>query len=153
MRQNYEVGLATHAPPPDLVERAHRLSPLISLLLYLCADDAEIGDGILRPKQPKATKTKQGWRLFPVDALTVWDVGLRIGPAIRRAHERETGEGHPVGDRARPRAHIRRAHWATYWTGPRSGEQTAVLRWLPPIPVNVDNLDVLPATVHRVELV
>lgn len=152
-RRNYEAGIVTHAPPPGVVENAHRLSPLISLLLFLCADDSEIGDGLVRPTQPQATKTKQGWRLFPADAPAVWDVGLRIGAAIRRAREGEAGEGHAAGERARPRAHIRRAHWGTYWTGPRSHEQTPVLRWLPPIPVNVDDIDALPATVHPVESV
>ncbi|MBI4484985.1 MAG: hypothetical protein HY655_03145 [Acidobacteria bacterium] len=153
VRRNFEAGIITRAPAPDVVETAYRLSPLISLLLYLCADDAEIGDGIVRPTQPKATKTKQGWRLFPADAPTVWNVGVRIGAAIRRARKGEAGEGQAVGERARPRAHIRRAHWATYWTGSRSREQTPVLRWLPPIPVNVDDIDALPATVHPVESV
>lgn len=30
------------------------------------------------------------------------------------------------------KAHMRRAHWRTYWTGPRNGEQVKVLRWIPP---------------------
>lgn len=30
------------------------------------------------------------------------------------------------------KAHMRRAHWRTYWTGPRTGEQVKVLRWIPP---------------------
>lgn len=30
------------------------------------------------------------------------------------------------------KAHMRRAHWRTYWTGPRSSEQVKVLRWIPP---------------------
>jgi hypothetical protein len=149
-QDNYEAGLVDGAPSPGLIGGAQRLSPLIALLLYLCADEAEIGDDTVRTQQPKPTKTKQGWRLFPAPAPTTWDVGVRIGAAIRRAQEQEAGEMHIAGERSRPRAHIRRAHWATYWTGPRSGEQTAVLRWLPPIPVNVDDVETLPATVHPV---
>jgi hypothetical protein len=149
-QDSYGKGLVHNAPSAGFTEGAHRLSPLIALLLYLCADEAEIGDGTTRPKQPHPTKTKQGWRLFPASAPTMWDVGVRIGAAIRRAQERETSGDHMTGERSRPRAHIRRAHWATYWTGPRSDQQTPVLRWLPPIPINVDSVEALPATVHPV---
>lgn len=150
-RKAYEAGLITNAPTAGFVEGTQRLSSLIAPLLYLCADDAEIGDGTVRPQQPKPTKTKQGLRLFSAPAPTTWDVGVRIGAAIRRAQEGEASERHAAGERSRPRAHVRRAHWATYWTGPRSSEQTAVLRWLPPIPVNVNDIEALPATVHQVE--
>lgn len=149
-QEGYDAGQVQSAPSVAFTEGVQRLSPLIALLLYLCADDAEIGEGTIRPKHPQPAKTKQGWRLFPPNGPTMWDVGVRIGAAIRRAQECETGGGEMIGERSRPRAHIRRAHWATYWTGPRSGQQTAVLRWLPPIPVNVETREMLPATVHRV---
>jgi hypothetical protein len=149
-QDSYEAGLVTHAPNERFAEGAQRLAPLIALLLYLCTDEAEIGDGLTRPKQPQPTKTKRGWRLFPADAPSMWDVGVRIGAAIRRAQESEAAEGHVLGQRSRPRAHIRRAHWATYWTGPRSREQRAVLQWLSPIPVNVDDVQALPATIRQV---
>jgi hypothetical protein len=147
---SYDAGLVVSAPSAAFTEGTHRLSPLIALLLYLCAADAEIGEGTTRPKEPHPTKTKQGWRLFPASAPTTWEVGVRIGAAIRRAQEREASAGHMAGERSRPRAHIRRAHWATYWTGPRSDQQTAALRWLPPIAVNVESIESLPATVHPV---
>lgn len=150
-QHSYESGLVHSTPSALFTEGAQRLSPLIALLLYLCADDAEIGDGTARPMRPHPTKTKQGWRLFPADAPTTWDVGLRIGAAIRRAEARETsGDHHGAGERSRPRAHIRRAHWATYWSGPRSDQQTPVLRWLSPIPVNVDSAEATPVTVRPV---
>ncbi len=69
----------------------------------------------------------------------------------------EAGE---VGTDARPggsgegrtmRPHVRRAHWHTFLTGPRSGEQTPILKWLPPIPINVDNPGELPVVVRDVE--
>ena len=40
--------------------------------------------------------------------------------------------------RPRPRPHWRRAHWHSYWTGPRDGERIARLKWIPPIPVGLD---------------
>jgi hypothetical protein len=149
-RDSYEAGLVHRAPSERFTEGAQRLSPLMALLLYLCADDAEIGDGTARPKHPQPTRTKQGSRLFPATAPTMWDVGLRIGAAIRRAEQHDTSRAQAAGERSRPRAHIRRAHWATYWTGRRSGEQTAVLRWLPPIPVNVECAEAMPVTVRPV---
>lgn len=147
---SYVSGLVQRAPTAGFTEGAQRLSPLIALLLYLCADDAEIGDGAARPTKPQLSKTKQGWRLFPPVAPTMWDVGVRLGAAIRQAEERDRSIGHLAGERSRPRAHIRRAHWATYWTGPRSGEQMPVVRWLPPIPVNVDDVEAMPVTVRPV---
>ena len=54
----------------------------------------------------------------------------------------------PSAAGTRPRAHIRRAHWHRFWTGPRDGERTPRVKWLPPIPVNVDDLDAMPAVVH-----
>jgi hypothetical protein len=148
---SYATGLVQSAPSAGFTEGAQRLSPLLGLLLYLCADDAEIGDGKAPPTWPKPTKTKQGWRLFPPGAPTLWDVGVRIGAAIRHAEEREASIDHLADERSRPRAHIRRAHWATYWTGPRSGSQTPVVRWLPPIPVNVGDVEAMPVTVRPVQ--
>lgn len=126
----------------DVLETAE---PLLSALLYLCADDAEIGDGAAKPSIPKAKRTKRGWRLFPADKPTVWDVGVRLGAALRRAQERSQGDGD--GTHARPRAHIRRAHWHTFLSG--AGRSERRLKWLPPIPVNVDDRDSLPAVIRR----
>lgn len=85
-----------------------------------------------------------------VGPTPTWDVGLRIGAALRRAHDAESSEGAGSGTHARPRAHIRRAHWHTFWTGPRDGDRVARVKWLPPIPVNVGDSD-LPATVVPVK--
>lgn len=122
------------------------VEPLVSLLLYLCSQNAEIGDGQRRPANPEPKRTKSGWRLFPPDRPTTWDVGVRLGSALRAAyHAAETGQG---GTHAGPRAHIRRAHWHGYWIGPREGERRFDLRWMPPIPVNVNDVADLPATVR-----
>lgn len=134
------------------------LAPLLSTTLYLCAANAEISaaDGSeRRPENPTPKRTKKhGERLFAAQKVREWDVAFRIGAALRRA--RADAEASPAGsgagdERRRVRAHYRRAHWHTYWTGPRSGEQTPVLKWLPPIPVNVDYADKLPAVVRDVE--
>ncbi len=130
---------------------ARTLWPIISLLLYLCADSAEIGDGTRLPTNPKPTRTRHGWRLFPAQSLTTWDVGVRIGAALRRAFQAE--ETHqdsiPTGRHKRP--HVRRAHWHTFLAGPENAERERRVKWLPPIPINVDDPDALPATVRPVE--
>lgn len=153
---NAAAGGANLEPLSDQVTEklSASLEPLISLLLYLCSKNAEIGDGSRRPGRPQPKKTKNGWRLFPADKPAIWDVGVRIGAALRRAyHAAETRQAQSdAAGRAIPRAHVRRAHWHGFWTGPRNTpeDRKLELRWLPPIPVNVDDAGDLPATVRPV---
>jgi hypothetical protein len=131
---------------------AGRIAPLVSLALYLCADDAEIGTGARRPANPEPKRTRRtGWRLFAAAGPTTWDVGVRIGAALRRAYQAEEtgGEAIPTGRAVRP--HIRRAHWHTFLAGPRVAEaRERRVKWLPPIAVNVTDAGALPAVVRRV---
>jgi len=149
-RSGIERGNVATPPPPKFAERARRVyGPILSLLLYLCADDADY----VRPEPPRAKRTKTGWRMFPADKWTVWDVGVRLGAALRRAYQEREIEDRAAaahGERSRPRPHIRRAHWHGYWTGPRDGDRRLIVRWLPPIPVAMRDLDDLPATIRRV---
>lgn len=134
------------------------VEPLVSMLLYLCSQNAEIGDGSRTPANPAPTRTKKGWRMFPPDKSTTWEVGVRLGAALRRAyHAEQTGQG---STHAGTRPHIRRAHWHGFRSGPMkrgdgseipTGERKFALKWLPPIPVNVDDPADLPATVRPVK--
>src|SRR6266511_1997467 len=140
-----KTGCANIIPPglPSVDEWARLVSPLVSLVLYLCAENSDIRhptDAERRPQTPTPTKTKAGLRLFPPPRPTTWQVAFRPGAALESApRDREE----PQGDHhASPRAHFRRAHWNTYWTGPRSGTQSPVLRWLPPTLVGAG--DVVP---------
>jgi hypothetical protein len=91
---------------------------------------------------------KGGLRLFPADKPTTWDIGMRIGAALRAATQR--AESEPAGGtHASPRPHIRRAHWHSYRVGP--GRAETILRWLAPIAVNVDDPGGLAATVRPVK--
>lgn len=96
------------------------IEPIVSLVLYLCSQASEIGAGARRPGNPEPKRTKRGWRMFAADRPTTWDVGQRLGAALRRAYQAEqTSGGDAAGEHAGPRPHIRRAHWHGYWSGPR----------------------------------
>ena len=144
------AGLPGLPVPPDARQTIRdQVEPLVSLLLYLCSQAGEIGDGTRAPKRPEPIKTKRGLRLFPADRPTTWDVGVRMGAALRAAyHAAEVGQG---GHHAGPRPHVRRAHWHGFWSGPRDADaRKFALKWLPPIPVNLDLGDDLPAVVRPV---
>jgi len=122
------------------------VEPIVSLLLYIASQAAEIGDDRRRPGNPVPVRTRRdGWRLFAAQGATTWDVGARMGAALRAAYAAEetgAGSGH-----AGPRPHVRRAHWHGFWSGPREGARRFDLRWLPPIPVNLPDVDALAAIV------
>lgn len=148
-------GQTLQRMPGDDTAGARELAPLLSLLLYLCSTAAEIGTGARRPQRPTPKRTKRGPRFFPPDTPTTWDVGVRIGAALRAAYHREQigQDSAPSGRRVRP--HVRRAHWHSYWLGPRGDpqQQRRELRWVPPIAINVDDADpdAMPAVIHRVK--
>jgi hypothetical protein len=131
--------------------------PVLSLLLYLCSQASEIGDGLHHPKNPEAKRVRGEMRTFPPNEVTTWDVGVRMGAALRQAYK--TNETYQCGTHASPRPHIRRAHWHGFRYGPMkeldgtniaSIERKFELHWLPPIAVNLTNADDLVATVRAV---
>lgn len=148
------VGPIFCAPYLTLADKMQAdIEPLVSLLLYLCSENAEIGDGSCHPIKAVPVKTKKGPRLFAPNQSTTWEVGVRLGSALRRAQS-ERGSGN-CGNHNAPRPHIRRAHWHGFRRGPtRNADGTPIkkenrrffLRWLPPIPVNFENPEELAAT-------
>ena len=131
----------------------HALSSMLQLLLYLCSEEPDMP----AVEHPSSRRTFSGGVRSP-ESARLWDVGVRIGAALRKADAvRNSGlsderdiAGNACGSHARPRAHIRSAHWTTYWTGPRTGRQTPILRWIPPLPINMDWKKPTPAVVHPV---
>lgn len=111
---------------------------LIALVLYLCSDKPEI-DNLRQPgtspSRPKPKKVQGGLALFPAQRPTAWEVGKRIGQSLRTTAQSRPSLG---GSHASPRAHVRRGHWHGYWTGPRKGQRTFILKWLHPMLVNMD---------------
>ena len=133
---------------------AEQISPFLSVLLYLCADTPDITDLHGRkekPENPLPAKTKRGLKVFAAGSNTSWQVGFRIGAALRGIHDRETNSENtePSGRlHTSPKRHIRRAHWHSYWMGPRKGPRQIVLKWLPPIPIGTGDLV---TTIHLVK--
>jgi hypothetical protein len=125
------------------------IKPVLPLILYICTQNADLGGR--KPELPLAKKTKHGLRNFPPPTPVTWDVGFRLGAAIRnyRANEGRT-EG---GLHHSPRPHIRRAHWHSFWKGKRNNEENRkiVVKWIPPVPVNLEEGEVIP-TIHPIEV-
>lgn len=103
---------------------ATSIYPLVSLLLYVCSNGMEYS-GNHPPSYPQPKRTKKGWHLFPAVKPRVWNLGEKVGNAIRGARNLQS-------ERKGPAPHIRRAHWHGYWSGPRAGKQEFNLKWLPP---------------------
>lgn len=83
-------------------------------------------------------------RLFAPDKPSFYEVGFNIGNKLRLF------ENDSSGLHAGPRPHIRRAHWHTFLTGPRSVERYKLLKWLPPLPVNFDSDNDIIPTIKKV---
>jgi hypothetical protein len=132
---------------------AASLSPLISMLLYICSQSADYRDsaGIRKtPSRPTAVQTRKGLRIFPPDDPTIWETGYRMGARLRCAMGQELGQ--TGTNRSSPVPHIRRAHWHSFWLGPRAnvGERRLALRWLPPIPVALSTPEELVPAIRQV---
>lgn len=153
------AGRADPATMAEALTAARRellgqLPRLLSTLLYLASDGADVRDRrdpARVPARPEPQRTKRGLRLFAAGRITQWEVGVRIGAALRRAQD-AAGDHEPgAGTHARPRLHIRRAHWHTFLAGPRDRARERRIKWLPPIAVNLEGGDELPAVVRPVE--
>lgn len=119
---------------------------LLSVSLYLCATNSRTLDGFTDRPQPQPVKTSKGLRLFPPAQPTLWRLGASLGAALRASRAQDSGEAHTT-----TRPHLRRAHWHSYWVGPRGGPTRQLeLRWLHPILVNPQDSEELLATVRPV---
>ena len=127
VREQYEKVLGKDL---SLVKKA------LSLVLYICSDEAEIRDRDApdwEPGFPRPKITKGKERLFPADRNRIVEVGRELGARLREGAVRSE-PGAPTGRTVRP--HLRRGHWHGFWTGPRKenrDQQKFVLKWLPPL--------------------
>jgi hypothetical protein len=112
------------------------LTPIISLLMYLCSDAPEIDHSRtpgLSPFRAHAKTVKGKIKMFPASTPHIWTVGAKSAEKLRGMGYGGAREGH------RKRPHLRRGHWHGFWTGPRSGNRIFNYKWLPPMIVAADN--------------
>lgn len=118
------------------------ISRALQLILYVCAQNAEIHETPLRT--PRSSRIVDHGK-----EIRRWDVGLRIGRIIRASKGPAITQGERVaiaGTGKRP--HPRRGHWHHYWTGPRSepSRRELVLRWV--APTFIGSQDDAPVTIN-----
>lgn len=123
------------------------IEPLLQLVLYLCAENADIPE-IQHPQN----RVRMSGQVDIARQPNLWNVGERIGAGIRKYRNQEW-QGGQDSMHARPRPHIRKAHYHHFWTGPKDGERKLILRWLPPIPVGIgtDAEGEMPAVIHKIK--
>lgn len=124
------------------------IKQILPLVLYICSKNADLAAPAVLPRS-KAEIDRTGKNVHDANALSVWDVGMRIGAEIRR-HEAASSDTGPGAGTNTMKPHIRRAHWHSFWKGPRNDPEKRQidLQWLPPIPVNVSSADDTPATIR-----
>lgn len=132
---------------------------LIQMLLYLCAENAEIVEN----EQQKIIYRQPGPTAFIKDRLREvrqWDVGVKTSEILYREWKKKTNKSFEdqeiETDKARTEVHkgthvathMRKAHWHHFWTGSHSEPTTRklILRWVNPVMVNANLSNELPVT-------
>ncbi|NSW82773.1 MAG: hypothetical protein HPY90_05770 [Syntrophothermus sp.] len=151
--RNVDIFSGTREAVDDLYNSIEQIKtalvPVINLVLYICSANADFNGP--RPQHPAARQPKKK-KDTAADEVRVWDVGIRVGAAMRKyAEAQKTNREAGVSEgrtHSSPRPHVRRAHWHHFWTGPKAEpeKRQLILKWLPPIPVNIDDIDTLPIT-------
>lgn len=126
-------------------------SSMLQLLLYLCSDEPDMPE----IEHPKQRVSFSGSIRVPRE-VRVWDIGVRISSALRRGRGQTDASyqsEHDSSSHSSPRPHIRSAHGHTFWVGPRTESfptRKPFIRWIPPIPINIDWKKPFPTTIKRV---
>lgn len=111
------------------------VSSILSLLLWLCSEEPDISNvrgEPVSPENPVSRKVRKITRIYPAAGPTVLTVAARLGGEIRQSRDQVDYES---GKTIR-KAHIRKAHWHGFWSGPRTGERKFSVKWLPPVLVS-----------------
>lgn len=130
------IGVVKEGFEKVLGEDLSLVKKALSLVLYICSDEAEIRDRDApdwEPGFPRPKITKGKEQLFPADRNRIVEVGRELGAQLREGAV-HSEPGAPTGRTVRP--HLRRGHWHGFWTGPRKenrDQQKFVLKWLPPL--------------------
>lgn len=148
IRANYALArggrdLEAQAMGEALGAMSRAIEETVSLVLYLCSDAPDVTDAAGAERGPPVPSKGAA------QAVSAWDVGWRLGAALRRARAMRSEDA--GGTHAGPQPHVRRAHWHAYWMGSEAKrDRRRVLRWLAPIFVGLDLGDDLAAVIRRV---
>lgn len=124
----------------------------MNLILYLASEKADIEPN---PEQKTITKRSSSKIRNVYREIRKWDVGVRFGSMFRKTNHTSIRQASNnalshIGSAKRP--HIRRAHWHSYWTGPkdRPDRQKLIVKWVSATGVNMadSNDNELPAVIH-----
>jgi hypothetical protein len=81
-----------------------------------------------------------------------------MGTALRtvRRQAKSTGRGEiKAKEKRTPVPHVRRAHWHSYWTGPRKEpkKRELIVKWMPPVPVGftLEEVERLMPTIRKIK--
>lgn len=124
------------------------LSEMLQLVLYICADNADM---VQSPDNQKTYRAPSGGKIQDkYREVRKWNTGYYVGNALRKEKSANSGTEQPYqGGSKRP--HIRRGHWHHFWKG-KNGSKELVLHWVLPIFVNGDDSNgELPARVTPVK--
>lgn len=114
----------------SIAEQRQVYNLAISLLLYLCSSHRDTRE------YRRETTGRRGRKAGHNGGnSTIIDTGFDVGPTLQATHRSFQHHGGATSTGNGVRAHLRRAHWHTYWTGPRTSP-TPEIRWLHPILVN-----------------
>jgi hypothetical protein len=120
------------------------LFPLSTMLtLYACSQEPD-----LSPIKPPAILTQSRQR---PERYEMHNLGIRVGSAIRAAKRPRSDTTRSSDGSRTVIPHMRKAHWHRFWTGPRDTptKRKLVLRWIPPVAVNIKQGTIEP-TVHPI---
>ncbi|ELY4235478.1 protein finQ, partial [Escherichia coli] len=150
-----EVVVTVNEKLKDFRDREFNLlNAQISMVLYICSQINDIKEKNQFKRSEKHKKHVHTHHELPAQNIREWDVGIRMGQAIRQYRQAEpTGKERTTIGSKRP--HIRRGHWHTYWTGSKkpelAHERKPRLIWLPPVPVNLEDVNKLPVVITPID--
>ena len=122
------------------VEVARMMLTAIQLLLYITASNADIDEqprqGVAHPVGARHKKTVD--ITDKASEVRAFDVGIRVGAAIRKAADAPTAHTATAGSGASKRPDLRRGHWHHYWQGRKDEERRLILKWTAPTVIHPD---------------
>lgn len=113
------------------------LGSLLSVALYLCAEETDVPRPATRPLS--VLTNKKGGKYLPLPKRPlVHECGYKLGAELRWAREYNEKKYPSASTGRTVLPHVRAAHWHTFLTGPRAETRIPKVKWLPPILVNTE---------------